>query len=74
MLASCADIRTEMRAFVSTTPCGQGPFDVHLVADGRTGEEGVEVIACTAHSLVGHVELTANKLPLYSSTLGDVCR
>ncbi len=70
-LLGCADLRTQTRAFAPNVPCGQGPFDVHLVADGRTGEEGVEIVACTAHRIAGHVEVIANQVPLVTQAFGD---
>ena len=73
LVAACgSDLRTQTHAFVAPTPCGQGPYEVHFVADGRTGEEGVEIVACTAHRLAGHVEVVANHLTLYQQTFGDV--
>src|SRR5439155_24257798 len=54
------------------TPCGQGPYDVHLVADGKTPEEGVEIVACTSHRLTGKVEIIANNASLITEPFGDV--
>jgi hypothetical protein len=72
LLAACNDYHTQTRAFVASTPCGQGPFDVHTRIEGKMGREGVEVVACTPHRLVGHVEFFANNIPLTTQSFGDV--
>jgi len=72
LAAGCNDYRTQTRAFVATTPCGQGPYDITVPVDGKTGAEGIEVIACTSHRLVGHVEVTANGMPFRTEAFGYV--
>lgn len=67
-----SDLRLHTHAFVAGARCGQGPYDIHLVADGKTGEEGVEVIACTPRRLSGHVVFEANHLTLANQPFGDV--
>jgi len=72
LLVAChADVRHTTHAFVATERCGQGPYDVHLRADGKMGSEGVEVVACSAHRISGHVELIANHIPAGHVTFGD---
>ena len=72
LLVACNDYHTQTRAFVASTPCGQGPYDVHLRIDGKTGREGVDVVACTPHRLVGHVQIFANDTPMITQSFGDV--
>src|SRR6185437_4049201 len=56
-LVACNSNRYHTHAFTAPTSCGQGPYDVHIAADGTTAEDGVEVIACTPRQLAGHIEL-----------------
>jgi hypothetical protein len=70
LVACHSDVRYVTHAFVAPERCGQGPYDVHLKADGTMGSEGVEVIACTPQRLSGHVEMTAGYAP-YTTTFGD---
>lgn len=70
--AACNSNRLRTHAFVAPTPCGQGPYDIHLRADGTTGGEGIEVIACTPRRLSGHVEFRAGSIELTSHAFGDV--
>lgn len=71
LTACSSSLRSKTHSFVADTPCGQGPYDIHLKADGKTGEEGVEVIACTAHRLVGTAELRIDRSLLQSYKFGD---
>lgn len=72
VLVAChSDVRHVTHAFVATEPCGQGPYDVHLAAEGKMGSEGIELIACTAHRIRGHVELTIANVPVRSAEFGD---
>ena len=71
-LAACHnDYHYVTHAFIADAPCGQGPYDIHLRADGKMGSEGVEVIACTAHQLAGHVEVSLAGLPMGDVAFGD---
>jgi hypothetical protein len=70
-LACSSDLRSKTRAFVADTPCGQGPYDIHIAADGKTGEEGVEVIACTARQLKGVAEVRIGGMPMYTRAFGE---
>ena len=67
-----SDVRLRTRAFVAPAACGQGPYDIHLQADGTTGGDGVEVIACTPRRLSGHVVFRAGSFELANRTYGDV--
>ncbi|HEY5927276.1 MAG TPA: YXWGXW repeat-containing protein [Kofleriaceae bacterium] len=72
VLAGCSSTyRTKTHEFVATTPCGQGPYDIHIKADGKTGEEGVEVIACTPRHLRGVAEMRIKGALLYTTEFGD---
>jgi len=72
VFAAChADVRHDTHAFVAPAACGQGPYDVHLRADGRMGSEGVEVWACTPRRIAGHVELIADGMPVRDARFGD---
>jgi len=72
-LVGCSsDMRLHTHTFVAATTCGQGPYDIHLAADGTTGEEGVEVIACTPRRISGHVVFEASSYQLANQTFGDV--
>ncbi len=66
-----SDLQRHTHAFVASASCAQGPFEVVLRADGKTGEDGVEVIACTPRRLAGHVELDIGDYPLHSTRFGD---
>jgi hypothetical protein len=70
--SACNSDRLRTHAFVAPAPCGQGPYDVHLRADGTTGGEGIEVIACTPRRLSGHVVVLASSIELANQTFGDV--
>jgi hypothetical protein len=67
-----SDVRLRTRAFVAPAPCGQGPYDIHLRADGTTGGDGVEIVACTPRRLAGHVVFRAGDLELANRTYGDL--
>ena len=67
----CNDLRSKTRAYVADTPCGQGPYELTINADGKSGEEGVEVIACTAHHLSGVAELSHNRISFGTYKFGD---
>jgi len=69
--SGCNSLNRKTRAFVATEACGQGPFEVVIPADATTGDEGVEVIACTPRRLAGYVELTAGDMPLWKGPFGD---
>jgi len=72
VLAAChPDVRHVTHAFVATEPCGQGPYEVHLKAEGKMGSEGVEVFACTAHRIAGHVEMIAAGIPMRDVPFGE---
>ena len=72
VLAAChSDVRHVTHAFVATEPCGQGPYDVHLKAEGKMGSEGVEVIACSTHRIAGHVEMIAAGIPMRNVAFGE---
>ena len=70
--SACNSDRFRTRAFVAPTPCGQGPYDIHLRADGTTGGEGVEIVACTPRRLSGHVVFRAGRHELANQAYGDV--
>ncbi len=74
VMAACggSDVNLHTHAFVASTECGQGPYDVHLVADGTTGGDGVEVVACTPRRISGHVEFTVGSLAVANHTYGTV--
>jgi WXXGXW repeat (2 copies) len=69
--SACNSHRLKTRSFVAPTPCGQGPYDIHLKADGTTGGEGVEIVACTPRRLAGHVVVRAEWLELANQKYGD---
>lgn len=72
VLAAChSDVVHTQRAFVASEPCGQGPYEVHIKAEGKMGSEGVEVWACTAHRIAGHVEMIANGIAMRDATFGE---
>jgi hypothetical protein len=72
LLAAChSDVVHTTHAFVATEPCGQGPYEVHLKAQGKMGSEGVEVVACSAHRIAGHVEMIAAGIPMRDVPFGD---
>ena len=71
-LAGCSsDLRSKTHAFVADTPCGQGPYDIHIAAEGKMGEEGLEVIACTSHRLTGVAEMRIGNSLLHSYKFGE---
>jgi hypothetical protein len=71
-LAACgSDLQRHTHAFVASASCAQGPFEVVLHADGKTGADGVEVVACTPRRLAGHVELDVGDFALHSGRFGD---
>ena len=67
-----SDSRRQTHSFVAPAPCGQGPYDVHLTADGTTGGDGVEVIACTPRRISGHVVFRAGGIELANHAYGDL--
>ena len=72
VLAAChPDVRHTTQAFVAGEPCGQGPYEVHIKAEGKMGSEGVEVFACTAHRIAGHVEMIADGRSVRDEAFGD---
>lgn len=71
LLACGSDLKRHTRAFVASTSCGQGPYDVHLRADGLTGADGVEIIACTPRRIAGHVVFTAGSVELANHAFGE---
>jgi hypothetical protein len=72
VLAGCgSDLKHRTHAFVAPTPCGQGPYDIHLVADGTTGADGIEVVACTPRRIAGHVQFKIASHELASRSFGE---
>jgi hypothetical protein len=71
-LGGCSDVYKHPHAFVAPASCGQGPYDVRLHTDGKTGGDGVEIVACTPHRLAGHVELEIGAARLANQSFGDV--
>lgn len=61
-LAACSDYNTHTHAFVVPETCGQGPYDVRLHTDGKTGGDGIEVIACTPRRIAGYVSYEIGSL------------
>jgi hypothetical protein len=71
--AGCkSDFNLHTHAFSAPSACGQGPYDLHFPADGKTGEEGVEIVACTPHRLAGQVAFWFNDIELANRGYGDV--
>jgi hypothetical protein len=69
--AGCSNSFTyKSQQLVPSTPCGQGPYDFTVTADGKMASEGVEVVACAPHLLVGHAEVTATAFDV-PMTFGD---
>ena len=72
LLAACHnDVVYTTHAFVAQQSCGQGPYDVHLKAEGKMGSEGVEVWACTPRQIAGHVEMRIDGLAMRDVPFGD---
>ncbi|HSN30594.1 MAG TPA: YXWGXW repeat-containing protein [Kofleriaceae bacterium] len=72
VLAAChGDVVHTTHAFVAPESCGQGPYDVHLTAEGKMGSEGVEVWACTPRRIAGHVEMLVDKRSVRDERFGD---
>lgn len=72
VVAAChSDVVHTTHAFVAPEACGQGPYDVHLKAEGKMGSEGVEVWACTPRRISGHVEMIVDGLPRRDARFGD---
>ncbi len=72
LLAAChGDVRYTTHAFVAPEACGQGPYDVHLKAEGKMGSEGVEVWACTPRRIAGHVEMLVDNRSVRDERFGD---
>ncbi len=72
LAAGCgSDVNRHTHAFVAPSTCGQGPYDIHFVSDGKTGGDGVEVIACTPRRISGHVSFAVNHYELVNTTFGD---
>ena len=67
-----SDTKSHTRAFVASTTCGQGPYDVHFRADGTTGGDGIEIIACTPRRISGHVMFAASGYEIANHAFGDV--
>lgn len=67
-----SDLNRHTRAFVAPTSCGQGPYEITLRADGTTGGDGVEIIACTPRRISGHVAFSDGDLELVTRSFGDV--
>jgi hypothetical protein len=70
-LVACNSNTYHTHAFTAPTACGQGPYDVHIPADGTTAEDGIEVVACTPRALAGHVELSVGTYGLIDNAFGD---
>jgi hypothetical protein len=66
------DTKYRTRAFVAPAGCGQGPYDVHFKADGKTGGDGVEIIACTPRRISGHVMFAVSGYEVANHPFGDV--
>lgn len=72
LLAAChSDVVHTTHAFVAPRSCGQGPYDVHLTAEGKMGSEGVEVWACTPRRIAGHVEMRVGGLAMRDAAFGE---
>ena len=72
LFAACHnDVAYTTHAFIAPEPCGQGPYDVHLKAEGKMGSEGVEVWACTPRKIAGHVEMRVDGLPMRNVAFGE---
>lgn len=73
LAAGChSDLNRHTHAFVAPSACGQGPYEVTLRAEGLTGGDGVEVVACTPRRLAGHVVVYAGEIELANQHYGDV--
>ncbi len=71
-LVGCGnDLHRHTRAFVASTACGQGPYEITFPADGTTGGDGVEVIACTPRRISGHVVFSAGQFELANQSYGE---
>jgi len=70
-VAACNSNTYHTHAFTAPTSCGQGPYDVHIPADGTTAEDGIEVVACTPRQLAGHIELSVGTFGLTDHEFGD---
>jgi hypothetical protein len=70
-LVACNSNRYHTYAFTAPTACGQGPYDVHIPADGTTAEDGVEVIACTPRRLAGHIQVHLGTAISSADEFGD---
>ena len=68
----CGSERLHTHAFVASTACGQGPYDVHLPADGTTAKDGLEVVACTPRRIAGHVQVSFGTYEVEDHAFGDV--
>ena len=72
-LGACSsDLNRHTRSFVAPVACGQGPYEITMKADGTTGGDGVEVIACTPRRISGHVVFTAGGMEVSNEAFGDV--
>jgi hypothetical protein len=70
-VCACNSNTYHTHAFTAPASCGQGPYDVHIPADGTTAEDGIEVVACTPRQLAGHVEMSIGKLGVTDREFGD---
>jgi hypothetical protein len=71
LVTACgSDLSRHTRAFVPMQRCSQGPFDLHFAVDGKTAEEGIEIVACTPRRLAGHVSVAVNDLPFVEQAFG----
>lgn len=70
-LVACNSNTYHTHAFTAPTSCGQGPYDVHIPADGTTAEDGIEVVACTPRALAGHVELSVGTIGMVDNAFGE---
>jgi hypothetical protein len=70
-LFACNSNAYHTHAFTAPTSCGQGPYDVHIPADGTTAEDGIEVVACTPRQLAGHVEMSIGSIGMSAREFGD---
>src|SRR5271170_294008 len=61
-VVACNSFNYHTHEFIAGTACGQGPYDVHIPADGTTAEDSVEVFVCTPRRIAGHVEVTIGGL------------
>jgi hypothetical protein len=70
-VVACNSFNYHTHEFIAGTACGQGPYDVHIPADGTTAEDGVEVFACTSHRIAGHVEVEIGHYAMADEAFGS---